>query len=239
MSVDNNNVDTTNVNTTNVDTTNIKFGRICQPDTRDHQFLLKNVSASETKANKTGKYRKSWRSSYWNGSQGNSPSCVGYAWAHWLSALPIGQWLSPEGIYNVAQLLDHIDGENYAGTTVRAGAKVLQKLGYISSYHWAFNTDELIEALLHKGPIVVGTTWYSNMTQPYQDGMLDIGGSNCGGHSYLLNGVDLKTKTFRMKNSWSKYWGIRGHAFIKIDDFAKLLSPDGECCLGIEQRLEK
>ena len=42
---------------------------------------------------------------------------------------------------------------------------------------------------------------------PDKNGVIKIGGRLSGGHAYVINGVDTKTKMFRLKNSWGKSWG--------------------------------
>jgi hypothetical protein len=141
--------------------------------------------------------------------QGDSSQCVGYAWRALLEAypLPLRKLLGPtaEQIYRTAQKLDEWDGEEptYFGTSVRAGAKVVQGGGFLASYVWASDVPTIREFLLTKGPVVVGTTWYSKMYEPdATTGIVTLGGSVEGGHAYVLSGVDTNTKLYRCRNSW-------------------------------------
>jgi hypothetical protein len=180
-----------------------------------------------------------WDDNMWWGNQGNTPQCVGYAWAHWIADGPITHTgvqppISPTLIYQQAQLVDEWPGTNYDGTSVRGGAKYLNNSGKIGNYYWAYDVQTLINTILQLGPVVVGTNWYYNMFYPNSNGVISIGGSLAGGHAYVLNGVDTVNKLFRIKNSWGQSWGKSGHAFISFTDMTRLINENGEICLAIE-----
>ena len=212
-----------------------QLGREFILDTRDQNYLIKNILPQKAPS-VTSKY---WNANEWWGNQGNTPQCVGYAWAHWIEDGPITHGgippiISPTLIYKQAQKIDEWAGENYDGTSVRAGAKYLKNNGKISSYLWAYDLNTLINTVLTKGPVVVGTNWYYNMFFPSKSGLIKLGGRLSGGHAYVINGVDTKTKLFRIKNSWGKGWGQQGHAFISFTDMTRLIKERGEICLAIE-----
>jgi hypothetical protein len=145
--------------------------------------------------------------------------------------------VDPYQVYQDAKKVDEWEGEDYFGTSVRAGAKVLQRLGYIEKYLWAPTITDVVDALLYEGPIVVGTWWYESMMQPDEKGRVTVtDGYPEGGHSYVLNGVNVKSGWIRFKNSWGRSWGKNGSAFITIEDMARLLEDDGEACLAVETR---
>lgn len=129
-----------------------------------------------------------------------------------------------------------ITGNSYDGTSVRAGAKVLKELGVIEEYRWAGNVDEVAQSILSLGPMVVGTPWYKDMFYPDKNGFIKPGGDQAGGHAYVLNGVNMNKRYFRIKNSWGRGWGKNGYAYITFDDFAKLLNEWGEACIAVEKK---
>lgn len=125
-------------------------------------------------------------------------------------------------------------GNSYNGTSVRAGAKILMREGYISSYNWAWDIETIKNTLLTKGPMVVGTVWNYDMFFPNEKGIITATGEQMGGHAYLLDGINVKKKLIRIKNSWGRNWGKNGFAYISFDDMAKLISQYGEACLATE-----
>jgi hypothetical protein len=215
------------------------LGRIHTEDVRDLNYLIADHLPQA--AAPTVKKTQYWQDNIWNGNQGNAPQCVGYAWAHFIEDGPIlhngiHPVVSPVTIYKEAQKIDEWPGENYAGTSVRAGAKYLKSINKISSYLWAYDVTTLKNTVLNTGPVVVGTNWYYNMFFPDRNGLIRIGGYVAGGHAYVINGVDTVKQQFRLKNSWGTKWGQGGHAYISFTDMARLIRERGEVCLAVENR---
>jgi hypothetical protein len=204
-----------------------QYGRKFIVDKRDKMFKLQ-VETTKVKS-------KLWSNNKWIGNQLTTPKCVGFAWAGWLYAAPYKQWLDPSGIYTIAQFLDEWGGESYDGTSVRAGAKVLQMLGAIKEYRWSWDATEVANHILSSGPVVLGTNWYADMSTPDSKYLIHPTGQLMGGHCYLLLGYDTIKKQFTMLNSWGVEWGKKGFAYITSDDLQSLLDNEGEACVGIEQ----
>lgn len=140
-------------------------------------------------------------------------------------------------LYGQAQQIDEFsDTPPQGGTSVRAGAKVLQELGVIASYHWAAGIADLVDAVLLYGPVIVGTSWYESMFTPVgADAILTISGAVAGGHAWKIDGYNQQTQLFRMKNSWGSGWGLNGYAHISADDVARLVFDEqGEGCIAVE-----
>jgi hypothetical protein len=213
------------------------LGRLSAKDDRDKNYLIANSPLYAT-SSLTSRY---WDDEQWWGNQGSTSQCVAYAWTHWLEDGPILQPSTPQPIvnpaivYNQAQKIDEWPGENYNGTSVRAGAKVLQAQGFILNYLWAFNLTHLVNTVLNVGPVVVGTRWYRNMFYPNKKtGLITATGPLAGAHAYIINGVDTKKRLFRIKNSWGRNWGLQGRAFISFDNMNSLIKLRGEVCLATE-----
>lgn len=204
------------------------FGRYYVPDKRDRKFRFSIA--------RTTRKSRVWSCRSWHGDQGAEPSCVGFGWAHWLNCYPIRQFMDPSGIYEIAQHFDEWEGNQYDGTSVRAGAKVLQSLGAISEYQWTVSADTVANHILIKGPVVIGVNWYQGMSNPDSKGVVSITGRSLGGHCVCLVGV-LASGMFKLKNSWGTSWGKGGYAYISSPDLQKLLTANGEACVGIERRM--
>src|SRR5688500_6601831 len=123
------------------------LGRLPAPDPRDHAYAIRTLLASAPIIPlPTHRYyaTRTWLD------QNGYPHCVGYAWAHWLELGPVaypGRLTNENAdqIYRVAQVVDEWPGIDYAGTSVRAGAKVLQADGRIESYLWAFDAATVMD----------------------------------------------------------------------------------------------
>lgn len=206
-----------------------RFGRYHAPDDRDRKFALP-VGAGKLP-----------RSKHWRRGkrvfQGDTPRCVGYSGANWALGYPIAQYVNPDGLYTLAQFLDEWEGTDYDGTSVRAGAKVLAELGFIREYRWGFSIDAVLEALLTKGPIWLGTDWLRGMDEWDADGVIRATGRTAGGHAWIADGYDRRTGLVRGITSWRDFGLDRaGGLWLPAEDLEKLLERDGEACLPIEAR---
>lgn len=215
------------------------LGREYAYDSRDNNYLIENSPLYTTGSTLTV---RNWDDEQWWGNQGSTSECVAYAWTHWLEDGPVYQApaphpiVNPNTVYKEAQKIDEWPGENYNGTSVRAGAKILQSLGFIQNYLWAYDVNTLANTVLNIGPVVVGTVWYRNMFFPNKTtGLVTASGNIVGGHAYVITGVDTKKRLFRIKNSWGRNWGLNGRAFISFNDMAKLIKLQGEICLAVEK----
>lgn len=216
------------------------LGRVFRPDPRDKNFPLKAALPQKATA-RTSRY---WNQSAWLGDQGETSQCVAFAFLHWLHDgptthnTPVKPLMPPNELYTECQRNDEWYGEEplYEGTSVRAGAKVLMAKGYISEYRWTWNVEEMAQAVLNIGPVVVGTNWFSDMFFPDKKGIIKPTGFPVGGHAYLCNGCSLKTRMLRFKNSWGKEYGKNGNMYMSFDDFQELINQHGEVVLAVEAK---
>lgn len=213
------------------------LGRLISIDERD---LEHPIEAELPKRLPPRRYRY-WNHNGWWGNQGKTSQCVAYAWIHWLEDAPImytadGSIINPAHLYSMCQDNDEwIEKEpEMQGTSIRAGAKVLQELGYIGEYTWGFDLESLVNAVLTKSPVVVGTDWFSGMFEPNSSGLIKATGTFEGGHGYVVNGVNRDKRLFRIKNSWGRKWAKNGYAYISFDDMEKLILNLGEICYAKE-----
>jgi hypothetical protein len=215
------------------------LGRRVAEDRRDLRFLMRTAITIPPPIAPSVSYRRGPQLN-----QGATSSCVGHGWRAWLSGEPIRQVKhGPDAltIYHAAQQVDEWPGAepDYEGTSVRAGAKVLQQLGFIQSYLWAFTEDTTRAWVLSGlGGVVIGVNWYEAMFSPDPtSGFLTVDGAWAGGHCVWLRGFSDKRQAYRVQNSWGDGWGQQGQAWLRAADLQRLLHEAGEACCGIEQQV--
>ncbi len=170
--------------------------------------------------------------------QGREGACVGFGWAHELNALPFRVKADNEdarSIYKMAQRVDEWPGEQYEGTSVLAGAKVVQERGHIGEYRWAFGIDDVLATLSHHGPVVIGVNWYRGMYNTGTEGFIVPSGDIMGGHCVALRGVAKKRGRWYVvgRNSWGEGWGVRGDFALWASDLERLLGESGDACVPV------
>ena len=224
---------------------NTNFGRRPSLDGRDKGFLMKRLLAPAGTVLPTS---KTWRIAAQNLDQGKNGTCVGNAWTNFLRCAPI-QSTADESmalqIYDRAIQLDEwTDNDNdtarQMGTSVRAGAMAVAGMKRLASYLWAFDLQPAVEWVLTKGPVVLGTTWYSSMMKPDSAGIVQIKprARAVGGHAYLWRGVDTKKALAYCCNSWGNDWGLSGNFAIPFRDLETLIHDDGEACTAVQRSLK-
>jgi hypothetical protein len=182
--------------------------------------------------------------------QGFDGACVGFSMVHELIARPkvvkgLDGKFAKEHVYWEAQKIDPWSGGSfpgadpfYEGTSVLAGVKILQKLGYIQEYRWCFGVEDLVLAIGHLGPAILGIPWYESMFDLHACGQLHVYGQVVGGHAILCKGVDVKNKTLTLHNSWGESWGDNGDAKISWVEMDRLLRAGGEAVIPLVRKLE-
>lgn len=219
-------------------TSDRRLARLVQFDERSRNFPIRALISA-----------KKPRSFTWSCAQhldqGQEGACVGASLTHELIARPcpiagLTMKFAREKVYWEAQKIDEYKGGEYPGakpksegTSVLAGVKILQKLGYIREYRWAFGLNDLVMAVGHMGPAVLGLNWYEGMYDPFSCGHLHVTGDLVGGHAILCKAVDVKNKTFTLHNSWGKKWGRGGDARVTWEEMDELLHDDGEAVIPV------
>jgi hypothetical protein len=209
-----------------------KLDRIVSWDERSRNYPIRSLVSMKKPRSYT------WRCNAWH-DQGQEGACVGFGMAHELAARPAEVKQTDASMARVlyweAQKIDPWDGGSYPGaspfyegTSVLAGVKVVQELGYMESYRWAFGIEDLILGVGYNGPAVLGINWYEGMYNTDSDGYIHPTGNKVGGHCLLCRSISIKKQHFILRNSWGKGWGINGDCYISINDMKKLLEEDGE-----------
>lgn len=165
--------------------------------------------------------------------QGPDGACVGFSFAHEIAARPRvhpTDYDLATQIYRRAKQIDEWAGEDYDGTSVLAGAKVLEEMGYISGYRWAFSLEEALVGISRRGPAVIGCWWWEGMFETDDSGFIRPTGQRVGGHAILATAVNVKQECVRLHQSWGDSWGDGGDCYMTFEDFERILLDQGECC---------
>jgi hypothetical protein len=184
--------------------------------------------------------------------QGSEGACVGFAWTADLLAKPVPPKEQPPehvgnsfaiGVYKEAQKIDEWPGESYEGTSVLAGAKIIKGKGFIQEYRWCFGIDDVRDAVISEGPVVVGVPWYEGMYETLPGGLVRLSGKKVGGHAITIIGYDPAMRingrtyeVFKWRNSWGSSYGVSGSGYIRYNDLAKLLAQQGEACVPMGRK---
>lgn len=253
----------------NVVVDDARLDRLYEEDWNSLNYLVRNVRKTPTALpvaeHKPRSY--SYRCPVWL-DQGVEGACVSTGCGHELAASPAVvrgvtfPWCR-ENIYHPAQHEDPWVGcalgprcpiepspEAYEGTSVLAGVKQLQRLGFVSEYTWALDLKEAVLGLGHHGPAIIGVNWYTGMFDTDSNGFIHPAGRIEGGHCLLVVGVkiaykkatwsgwlrrqwedvDLDKSYITLHNSWGKGWGVEGRAKMTLRDLGKLIEEQGEVC---------
>lgn len=222
-----------------------QLGRLFAPDTRDANYLLRSMNPQAATEAANIPYRYHYHDTILD--QGSTSACTGAAARQWLNMGPIRNLSGPDfmTLYRENQKVDEWPGAepSYYGSSVRASFKVMQKLGFVSRYAWAFDLETVVNHVLTVGPCVLGTDWYSDMLRTDEHGFIHAGGRSIGGHAYVLGGINRNRKCpdgsvgcGRIINSWSSKWGQAGKAWISFKDLAALIKANGEACTAVEAK---
>jgi hypothetical protein len=238
-------------------TEDVRLDRLVEFDQRSRAFPIAAVVPKVLRS-------RTWPCATWL-DQGQEGACVSFAWHHEAAAVPALARGLTDGTardrYFETQRRDEWEGgaypgasPRYDGTSVLAGAKVMQELGFFREYRWAFSVDDVLRAIAHEGPVVLGLTWLDSMYDPDADGLLRTDGREVGGHAICARGVVLPRSgvvtvalprsgrrvrvrsdvpVVRLRNSWGADWGWEGEALIRADDLEGLLERWGECCVPV------
>lgn len=200
------------------------FGRAFVFDPQDTRFMVRDVLSKE-RPESTRKFW--WANGAWL-NQEHKPLGVEFAWRHYLADNGLDfSW--PEG--ELHRRACELESDSDA-TTIRAAAKVLREAGIISQYRWAYDVEDVVQTLLTKGPLVVGTEWFAAMNYPNAAGMIQADGPRVGSQAYVLNGVDTNRELVRAKLAWGRSWGKNGYALISFYNLDRLMWENGDACFA-------
>jgi len=218
-----------------------RLARLTQFDEASRKFAIKRMLPGKKPRTRT------WRCDRVL-DQGVEGACVGYALTHDLMAYPaevkgLTAKFARENIYWEAQKRDDWKGGSYPnakpryeGTSVLAGMKTVQALGYIKEYRWAFGLEDLVLGLGYSGPAILGLEWRKSMYEPHSCGYIHVDSPAVGGHCILAVGVNVKEEYVILLNSWGPKWGSNGRCKVSFAEMDELLKAEGEAVFPVGRR---
>lgn len=179
--------------------------------------------------------------------QGEEGACVGFA-SSWMMSIRNRKFYDAFWLYEQAKKVDGWEGEDYDGTSVRAGMDVLRDLGHMTKYRkasspqlehgitanrWARTVDDIRTCISAGVPVTMGTNWYAGFDTPQPKGREfwipdDNIGRLRGGHSWCIYGASDRRQAFKMVNSWGKEYALTWFSYDLVD---RLLRENGEATL--------
>ena len=179
--------------------------------------------------------------------QGEEGACVGFA-SSWMTSINNRKFFDAHWLYKEAQKVDGWEGEDYDGTSVRAGMDILRQVGHknlyrypsvprleygIAANRWARTVDELRTCIAAGVPVVMGTNWYSAFDNPQPKGRefwipKDNIGRIRGGHAWCIYGASDRRQAFKMVNSWGNEYPLTWFPYDLVD---RLLREYGEATI--------
>lgn len=197
-------------------------------------------------------FRSAYRNLY---DQGNTSACVGFSSSWAMSILNRYAYDAP-WLYGQAKLIDEWPGEDYDGTSVRAGMDVLRTLGHrrrrkttgettnpldgILRNEWATNVDQVRQCISGGTPVVLGIEWFDNFFTPekvgreYWIGRTD-GGKIAGGHAICCYGASDRRQAVKLINSWGSSWPVVWLPYERLQRLIDGYKQPGEATVLIDR----
>jgi hypothetical protein len=174
--------------------------------------------------------RKLWAGPAVRLDQGREGACVGFAWTTEALASPVRVKLKDpneyaRGFYYETLDNDEFEGNADEGTSINAGGNTARRRGLIEGFAWPDTMDEVRDAVIGVGPVVIGIPWFDGMYET-NGKFVEVSGRIVGGHAITLTGYTPKwwgTEWYRWRNSWGLSYGQGGDAWIRGGDLQGLL----------------
>jgi len=191
--------------------------------------------------------------------QGSEGACVGFGITDELMGTPVR--VRPPGydkavghdkklvvanafaqhLYEVARRdYDEWPGEDYDGTSVRAGLRAAKAAGYIGEFRWIFDVADFQNTLYWVGPVVIGIPWTEMMY--YLDDTYTVrkGGPLVGGHCLCINGIYQRRNgrpQYRARQRWGGVYGDGGDVYFDQDHLHSLMfdGQGGEVAVTLQE----
>lgn len=157
--------------------------------------------------------------------QGEEGACVG-AGLSWAMSIKNRRFYDWWWLYRQAQAIDEWPGDDYDGTSTRAGCEILRTIGHkqvhdprhdhapdiddgIESYVWATSVDQIRTSIALGQPVAMGIDWLESFDTPesvgrdWWIGRDDDGPDRVrGGHLICCYGADDDRQAVKLVNTW-------------------------------------
>lgn len=179
--------------------------------------------------------------------QGRSSHCVAFGMTAELNATPV---IDNDNSDEAHAFFAEVKAEDVAmgnvwnnGASVLAGAKAAHRLGRIGTYRWGYSVEDVVDCLVRKGPVILGTPWYDEMFRPEPSGRVRLRGDYKGGHCWVALGYwpagrlpGITDQAIECQNSWGSSWGKGGRFFLTLPDLATLLGQYSDALIVTDLR---
>lgn len=132
------------------------------------------------------------------------------------------KYLSVGQLYSIAQHYDRWYGENYEGASINGLGSGLRAAGYIDSYRWCEDIEQVVHYLRYHGSLAFSCPWFEGMQYVEPDGILRTTGLEGGLHVTVLFGVNKAGDEFLDRNSYGPEWANSGNGIILRSTLEKL-----------------
>jgi hypothetical protein len=187
--------------------------------------------------------------------QGNEGACVGFGLCHEAAAEPVAvphvNDALARAVYLQAQHVDEWPGNNYKGTSLKAGMKVGVQRGWYTGYRWPFGEQDVALVVGNVGPVILSIEWRTGMERVDGAGFIHATGPVRGRHAICcrgyvagaplrgtwrrfwarMTGAGTDEGHYVLRNSWGPDWGRNGDCYLTARDMAKLLKAGGEAAI--------
>ncbi len=169
--------------------------------------------------------------------QGREGACAGFSLSTELAASPVNVDVNNAfamELYQAARRIDAAAGRHWeSGASILAGVLALKNdYKLITEFRWAFGIEQVIDAIIAKGPVVLGVNWYFDMYRPNANNVIEVSGELKGRHAITAIGYLHKDGGYlALMNTWGSTYGANGVGYLKVADSARLLADDGEACI--------
>jgi hypothetical protein len=147
--------------------------------------------------------------------------------------------VNDDGIENYHQATVYDDFEGvYPPTDEGSSALGLMKWwkssGIIKEYKWIIDGGiESVAAAVQQTPVLFGSWWYANMTDPDSKHFVHATGEQQGGHEYLCNSIHWNTLASKRYFGFENSWGDLPRFYMTWEEAEALLADDGDVAVPI------